>query len=120
MQSVTAIDDGGMSLSSAREFTVSRVLCLEVCFAPDQTYVQAKRMKSKERTNLETIYAHAAQIFCEMLGQVCHKEFYDNPHTNFQEVIFVLIPLILMNRHLSSMRDMLRVISSTPVFQTTI
>lgn len=43
-------------------------------------------MKSKERTKVETTYAHAAQIFCEMLGQVCHKEFYDNIHTTFQEV----------------------------------
>ena len=51
-------------------------------------------MKSKERTKLETTYAHAAQIFCEMLGQVCHKEFYENTHTNFQEVVYPLPPVL--------------------------
>ena len=85
----------------------------------DRTNVYAKRMKSKKRTDLETTYAHAAQIFCEMLGQVCHKELYENVHTNFQEVVFPL-PFSPDNRHLSFMRDMQRAISFMRVFQTTI
>ena len=43
-------------------------------------------MKKKKLIKLETTYTHAAQIFCEMLGQVCKDEFYENPHTEYQEV----------------------------------
>jgi hypothetical protein len=78
MQTVTAIDDGGISLSSNRDFFVSYVLSLEVPHPLIELILKAKRMKSKERTKLETTYAHAAQIFCEMLGQVCHGQFYEN------------------------------------------
>ena len=48
---------------------------------------KAKRKKHKSRNNKDIIYRHAAQIFAEMLGQVCHKEFYDNAVTDYQEVI---------------------------------
>ena len=48
---------------------------------------KAKRKKHKSRNNKDIIYRHAAQIFAEMLGQVCHKEFYDNAATEYQEVI---------------------------------
>jgi hypothetical protein len=78
--------------------------------------LQAKRMKSKERTKVETVYAHAAQIYCEMLGQVCHEKFYRNTHTEYQEVIFPRLTSI-DDRHLLSMRDMLRVTFSMPDFQ---
>jgi len=37
-------------------------------------------------TSLETTYAHAAQICCEMLGQVCHSAFYNNANTEYEEV----------------------------------
>jgi len=119
MQTVTAIDDGGISLSSNRDFFVSRVLSLEVSHSLIKLILKAKRMKSKERTKLETTYAHAAQIFCEMLGQVCHGEFYQNTYMKYQEVIFPLLTNI-DGRHLLSMRDMQRAISSTLVFQTPI
>ena len=76
-------------------------------------------MKRKQRTKLETTYAHAAQIFCEMLGQVCHKEFYDNPYTTFQEV-GISLRFRTENRHLSSMRGMRHAIFFTPGFQTSI
>ena len=74
-------------------------------------------MKRKERTKLETTYAHAAQIFCEMLGQVCHEKFYENTYTKYQEVVFPFLTSI-DGRHLSSMRDMQRATSSTLVFLT--
>ena len=32
------------------------------------------------------MYKYAGQIFCEMLGQTCHKEFYQNYHMEYQEV----------------------------------
>ena len=47
-------------------------------------------MKNKECTKVETTYAHA-QIFCEPLRQVCHKEFHDETHTNFRKVVFPFV-----------------------------
>jgi hypothetical protein len=29
---------------------------------------------------------HASQIFCEMLGQTCYPEFYNDPNSEYQEV----------------------------------
>jgi len=116
MQTVRAKDDGGISLSSNDELSVSRVLSLEVSHSLTKLILQAKRMKSKKRTSLETMHAHAAQIFCEMLGQVCHEKFYENNHTKFQEVVFPLSGTDY--RHLSSMQGMQRSTSSTRVFQT--
>lgn len=74
-------------------------------------------MKSKERTKMETTYAHAAQIFCEMLGQVCHEKFYENRHTEYQEVVFPLL-INIDDRHLLSMQDMQPATSSMPGFRT--
>ena len=74
----------GISLSSTREFFVSRVLSVEVCHYLIKLILQAECMKSKERTKPETTYAHAAQLFCEMLGQVCLEKFYKNKHTEYQ------------------------------------
>src|ERR1700733_8233873 len=48
---------------------------------------QAKRKKTKEMAYEETIQRHAGQIFCEMLGQACQKELYQDPATEYQEVI---------------------------------
>jgi hypothetical protein len=47
---------------------------------------QAKRKKHASRHDPDTVRKHAAQIFAEMLGQVCHKEFYENSLTKNQEV----------------------------------
>jgi len=40
----------------------------------------------------------AGQMFCEMLGQVCYEEFYENTQSEYQEVStpFLLI-LVLCN-----------------------
>jgi hypothetical protein len=45
----------------------------------------------KKRTCLETPYA---QIYCEMLGQVCQFSLYDNHQTTPQEVLALFGPLI--------------------------
>jgi hypothetical protein len=43
-------------------------------------------MHAKLRDSKELDERFAAQIFCEMLGQVCYPEFYDNPEMKYQEV----------------------------------
>jgi hypothetical protein len=51
------------------------------------TNLQAKRRRSgKYDTDDDIMYAIAGQIFCEMLGQTCYKEFYENPAMEYQEV----------------------------------
>lgn len=32
------------------------------------------------------MYEYAGQIFCEMLGQTCYKEFYETAEMGYQEV----------------------------------
>jgi len=49
-------------------------------------YSQAKRKKHVQRNSEATRQMHAAQIYAEMLGQVCHKELYKNEEGS-QEVI---------------------------------
>ena len=48
-------------------------------------FQQAKRKKHLERSNERTYQMHAAQIYAETLGQVCHKACYHN-EKGFQEV----------------------------------
>ena len=36
--------------------------------------------------DVELMYEYAGQIFCEMLGQTCYKEFYENDQMAYQEV----------------------------------
>jgi hypothetical protein len=50
--------------------------------------IQAKRKKHKERqqSGMDILWGEAGQMFCEMLGQVCYKEFYENPKSEYQEV----------------------------------
>jgi hypothetical protein len=47
--------------------------------------LEAKRRKSKQRDDPELPWKHAGQIFAEMLGQVCHNEFFENPAMDYQE-----------------------------------
>ena len=42
------------------------------------TNQKAKRQKASRKDDPELPYQYAGQVFCEMLGQTCHKEFYDN------------------------------------------
>jgi hypothetical protein len=39
---------------------------------------------------MEVLYDHAGQIFCEMLGQTCYKEFFENNEMKYQEVSSLL------------------------------
>src|SRR5947207_4579172 len=48
--------------------------------------IQAKRRRSKKKDDVELMYEYAGQIFCEMLGQTCYKEFYENVEMEYQEV----------------------------------
>ena len=48
--------------------------------------LEAKRRKSKRREDPELVWEHAGQIFAEMLGQVCYKDFYDRKELEYQEV----------------------------------
>ena len=48
---------------------------------------KAKRRRSQKKDDIELIYDYAGQIFCEMLGQTCYKEFYESKHMEYQEVI---------------------------------
>jgi len=50
-----------------------------------KAYPQAKRKKHAQRNNEAIRQMHAAQIYAEMLGQVCHEELYKNGE-GFQEV----------------------------------
>lgn len=54
-------------------------------------YYEAKRKKHRARDNEETVAKHSGQIFCEMLGQVCRKEFWENDRMKYQEVNYLPI-----------------------------
>ena len=43
-------------------------------------------MKHRLRNEEAVHQRHAAQIYAEMLGQVCHKELYERNINGFQEV----------------------------------
>ena len=63
------------------------VLCVEVIIsllldADDK----AKRKKHNLRDSETTHQMHAAQIYAEMLGQVCHKRLYSGSANGYQEV----------------------------------
>ena len=49
--------------------------------------VKAKRQRAKRKNDPDLIYEYAGQIFCEMLGQTCYKEFYENRQMEYQEVL---------------------------------
>ena len=82
-ETVNPINDGGINIRynlgkgdiDFREGGVRPVLSLE-----------AKRRKSKRRDDPELPWEYAGQIFAEMLGQVCYKDFFENPAMDYQEV----------------------------------
>ena len=49
--------------------------------------MQAKRKKHAKEKDEDTANRHAAQIYAEMLSQVCHPEFYDEMENEYQEVL---------------------------------
>jgi hypothetical protein len=58
---------------------------------------------------------HAAEIYAEMLGLVCHRELYTSHPNGYQEVPYFVDSVD--SRHLLFMRDMLLFTFSTPNFQ---
>ena len=90
-QSITARDDGGVSMSFQRDLldgaSTHVVLSQEVHNHSDpDLQFQAKRKKHAKENDESTANRHAGQIFAEMLGQVCHSEFYEVLENDFQEV----------------------------------
>src|SRR5271170_5922163 len=82
-ETVTPINDGGLGIeynlgkgpTSFQHGGIRPVLSLE-----------AKRRKSNRRGDPELEWEHAGQIFAEMLGQVCYKDFYERDWMEYQEV----------------------------------
>jgi predicted nucleic-acid-binding Zn-ribbon protein len=70
-------------------------------------------MKRAKENNEDTANRHAAQIFAEMLSQVCHSEFYDRLDNEFQEVQSNL-SCVTQSRPLSFTFDMRKLRYSTP------
>lgn len=66
------------------------VLVLEVTASMTHANSQAKRKHAGQQNDPELPYKIAGQVFCEMLGQTCYKEFYENPATEYQEVSLAL------------------------------
>ena len=94
-ETVNPINDGGLSIRynlgkgdiDFRLGGVRPVLSLE-----------AKRRKSKRRDDPDLPWEYAGQIFAEMLGQVCYKNFYENTAMDYQEVSMYPTPN-LTHRH---------------------
>jgi hypothetical protein len=82
-------NDGGVSLCANHKLNIPPVFSMEVIHST--LLIQAKRKKHKKLSSKSVHYCRAAQIYAEMLGQVCHKEFINNPYTDYQEVT-LLIP----------------------------
>jgi hypothetical protein len=91
-QSITAIDDGGVSMNFRRDPASSQlsqrvILSIEVTPSLDnRPNNQAKRKKHVKERDEDTANRHASQIYAEMLGQVCHPEFYELMDNEYQEV----------------------------------
>jgi hypothetical protein len=87
------------------------------CFVIASHHIQAKRKNSRYRDSEIANQMHAAQIYAEMLGQVCHRNQYIPNLGGKQEVhlsFFLLLDLILLyfiidsnHRLFCSMPDML-------------
>jgi hypothetical protein len=95
VETITAINDGGLGIrfNTGRGYTqwqpggIRPVLSLEVLSHISNSDVQAKRRRSLRKNDIELVYEYAGQIFCEMLGQTCYKEFYENNQMEYQEVL---------------------------------
>src|SRR5947207_15026912 len=77
---------------------------------------KAKRKKHRLRNSETTHQMHAAQIYAEMLGQVCHRRLYNGNLKGFQEVN--RITKFTDRRHSSFTQDMQHSTYSTPSFRT--
>ena len=95
-ESIRTISDGGLGVqyhavdgwTNFQPGGIRPVLAVEV-FSPNLVLTKAKRLlRNKRKWNRKEVEDKiAAQIFCEMLGMTCHKEFFENPSDTTQEVI---------------------------------
>jgi hypothetical protein len=81
------------------------------------TNIRAKRMYARLRGSDRLENRLVGQIICEMLGQICHSQLYNNPDTEYQEVHSNLT-LLLKFRHSHFIVVTLLCVSITPNFQT--
>ena len=98
LETITAINDGGLGIryNAGRGLTQWQpggdrpVLSLQVMneLYSMRPILKAKRQRSKNKDDVELMYQYAGQIFCEMLGQTCYKEFYESLQMEYQEVSF--------------------------------
>ena len=85
---ITAKSDGGLSLYIDRDSPCSYpVFSLEVTLCHAVFDNQAKRKKHKSLRSEIVHQKHAAQIYAEMLGQVCHRKLYSLNLSGYQEVM---------------------------------
>jgi hypothetical protein len=120
---VTAVNDGGIGFQPNLQDTVYPIIQIEV-YPPESPVMgtdcyKAKRKKYSVSDDKPTRQKHAAQIYAEMLAQVCHEEFYGQGE-GFQEVSPVLSRLTFGTRHLSCMHDVLQFTYTGPSFRTSI
>src|SRR5947207_10672764 len=102
METISAINDGGLGIRynigdgpvDWQPGGIRPVLALEVSFHNiNILIIQAKRRRSNKKDDIELMYEYAGQIFCEMLGQTCYSEFYENNPMKYQEVFPSLSPM---------------------------
>jgi len=105
---VTAKSDGGLSFQpNPKDQCMYPVFSIEVFPRPYDSQMliyQTKRQKYKELDNESTYQKHAAQIYAEMLGQVCHPECYADSRRS-QEVNLPRATFLIPTRPLFSMYD---------------
>ena len=99
-QMVAAIDDGGLSMSFQREKSSQEscrvVLSVKVPqFHPlPANFSGRNTIKPGNKNDETTTNRHGAQIFAEMLGQVCHPQFYHDLDNEYQEVnLHIAVPM---------------------------
>ena len=92
-QRVTAKNDGGLQLTYSGPNAPKRDLVIGKYKRspwPILSFETKRRKSQRIRTSRETtIVNHAAQIFAEMLGHVCHKTFYGDDENGYQELFVI-------------------------------
>jgi hypothetical protein len=98
-ETVNAINDGGLCIRHkiGKEQTDFRLRGVRPVLS-----LEAKRRKSKRRDDPDLPWEYAGQIFAEMLGQVCYKDFFENPATHYQEVSLYPTTNLMPRRSLST------------------
>ena len=94
-ETVQAINDGGLSI---RHKIGNEQIDFRLQGIRPALSLEAKRRKSKRRDDPELPWEYAGQIFAEMLGQVCYKDFYENPNMEYQEVSAQTSPKLKTSR----------------------